>query len=97
MVGYFIESFYRTWQLTIYQGPGSWLSICSEPGLRWVASRAGTTKFDQSARGLVMGWTERLSLSRRANRERSTELGPELAWTYVRCVCIYPARTVQPD
>ncbi|KAJ5585689.1 fungal-specific transcription factor domain-containing protein [Penicillium hetheringtonii] len=65
-----------------HHGPGSWLSICSTPGVRWVSAKTGTTRFHEIADGLVMGWTKKLTLASDTNRERCPE--PELgnAWKY---------------
>ncbi|KAJ5921594.1 fungal-specific transcription factor domain-containing protein [Penicillium verhagenii] len=66
-----------------HHGPGSWLSICSPPGLQWVSAKTGTTRFHQIAETLVMDWTSKLTLSPGRNRERSTEPGTDHAWAYV--------------
>ncbi|KAJ5934040.1 hypothetical protein N7466_003587 [Penicillium verhagenii] len=66
-----------------HHGPGSWLSICSPPGLQWVSAKTGTTRFHQIAETLVMDWTNKLTLSPGRNRERSTEPGTNHAWAYV--------------
>ncbi|KAJ5632774.1 fungal-specific transcription factor domain-containing protein [Penicillium lividum] len=66
-----------------HHGPGSWLSICSTPGLQWVSARAGTTRFHQIAEGLVMGWTNKLTLGSDRNRERCPEPEVKNAWKYV--------------
>lgn len=63
-------------------GPGSWLSICSNPGLQWVCAKVGTTRFNQVAHGLVMDWTSRLTLDRGTLRERSPEPDIQTAWNY---------------
>ncbi|KAJ5756900.1 fungal-specific transcription factor domain-containing protein [Penicillium nucicola] len=66
-----------------HHGPGSWLSICSTPGLQWVSSKTGTTRFYQIAKELVMGWTNKLTLGSGKIRERCLEPEVEKAWTYV--------------
>ncbi|KAE8359557.1 fungal-specific transcription factor domain-containing protein [Aspergillus caelatus] len=66
-----------------HHGPGSWLSICSAPGVQWVSAKAGTTRFHEIAQGLVMGWTKKLTLSSDTIRERCPEPGIENAWKYV--------------
>ncbi|KAE8141779.1 hypothetical protein BDV38DRAFT_268086 [Aspergillus pseudotamarii] len=66
-----------------HHGPGSWLSICSTPGVQWVSAKAGTTRFHEIAQRLVVGWTKRLTLSSDTIRERCPEPGIENAWKYV--------------
>ncbi|KAJ5756857.1 fungal-specific transcription factor domain-containing protein [Penicillium manginii] len=66
-----------------HHGPGSWLSICSTPGVEWVSSKTGTTRFYEVAQGLVMGWTKKLTLASDKIRERCPEPGVEDAWKYV--------------
>ncbi|KAB8212103.1 fungal-specific transcription factor domain-containing protein [Aspergillus parasiticus] len=66
-----------------HHGPGSWLSICSTPGVQWVSAKAGTTRFDEIAQDLVMGWTKKLTLASDSIRERCPEPGVETAWRYV--------------
>ncbi|KAJ5359041.1 fungal-specific transcription factor domain-containing protein [Penicillium cataractarum] len=66
-----------------HHGPGSWLSICSTPGVQWVSAKACTTRFHEIAQGLVMGWTKRLTLTSDTIRERCPEPGIENAWKYV--------------
>ncbi|KAJ6024475.1 fungal-specific transcription factor domain-containing protein [Penicillium herquei] len=66
-----------------HHGPGSWLSICSTPGVQWVSAKTGTTRFYDVAQGLVMGWTKKLTLESDTIRERCPEPGVEHAWKYV--------------
>ncbi|CAI7580131.1 unnamed protein product [Penicillium pancosmium] len=66
-----------------HHGPGSWLSICSTPGVQWVSAKTGTTRFYDVALGLVMGWTRKLTLASGTNRERCPEPGVGNAWKYV--------------
>ena len=65
-----------------YHGPGSWLSICSEPGVRWVCERTGVTDFTESARDLTQDWTRRLNLKRDSTRTKAPELDIKTAWQY---------------
>lgn len=44
---------------------------------------AETDQFDRIARGLVIGWTERLTLAPGTRRDRCIELDVERAWPYV--------------
>ncbi|KAJ5096637.1 fungal-specific transcription factor domain-containing protein [Penicillium angulare] len=67
-----------------HHGPGSWLSICSTPGVQWVSAKTGTTRFYEVAQGLVMGWTKKLTLASDTNRERCPEPDVENAWKYVK-------------
>ena len=65
-----------------YHGPGSWLSICSEPGVRWVCERTGVMDFTESARDLTMDWTRRLKLKQNLTRTKPPELDMRTAWQY---------------
>jgi hypothetical protein len=65
--------------------PGSWMSVCSQPGQRWVCKRTGSADFAESARGLT------LSLRRRSMIEQdpststvADELDEATAWRYVQ-------------
>ena len=71
------------WLLSLTNaGPGSWVSICSQPGLRWVSERAGTTDFAQSAKSLTLGWSRRLKLLSPRTRAEEPEPDEAKAWTY---------------
>ena len=63
-------------------GPGSWLSVCSQPGLSWVAERTGVSDFTESAKELTAGWTRRLKLNQNPNRTEVHELDASTAWKY---------------
>lgn len=65
-----------------YHGPGSWLSICSEPGVRWVCERTGVMDFAESARDLTMGWTRRLKMRQNPARADPPEPDIRTAWQY---------------
>ncbi|BCS23676.1 fungal specific transcription factor domain-containing protein [Aspergillus puulaauensis] len=65
-----------------HHGPGSWLSICSKPGVRWVASKAETSRFGPIAHSLVMDWTKHLTVSQSLSRERCPEPDRETASRY---------------
>ncbi|KAJ5624438.1 hypothetical protein N7510_000747 [Penicillium lagena] len=65
-----------------HHGPGSWLSICSDPGVRWVISRTGTNGFDQIAHDLIGDWTKHLTLSQLPIGENSPEPDIQTAWQY---------------
>jgi hypothetical protein len=63
-------------------GPGSWLSICSEPGIRWVSVRAKSSGFGDIARGLITDWTQHLSFSQCPIQKAGSEPDFEEAWQY---------------
>lgn len=66
-----------------HHGPGAWVSICSEPGLRWVCARTGSVDFIQSARGLIRNWTQRLRCKENRSRNiRAREPEEAKAWAY---------------
>lgn len=71
------------WLLSLTDaGPGSWVSICSQPGLRWVSERAGNTDFAQSAKSLTLGWSRRLKFLSPLTRSEQPEPDEEKAWEY---------------
>ncbi|KAK2123311.1 fungal-specific transcription factor domain-containing protein [Fusarium oxysporum II5] len=65
-----------------HHGPGSWLSICSEPGVRWVSVRARASGFNQVAQDLIADWTKHLTLSQSSIREKGPEPDFDTAWHY---------------
>ncbi|KIW78567.1 hypothetical protein Z517_08405 [Fonsecaea pedrosoi CBS 271.37] len=67
-----------------HHGPGSWLSICSKPGLAWVSQAVGSSDFGESARDLVSTWTRRLTMDMSALAPHpNSEPEPEMAWAFV--------------
>lgn len=71
-------------------GPGSWLSICSNPGIKWVCERTETSGFHESAKGLTLGWTKRLKLQGSMSRHKAPELDLETAWLYSQGKKLFP-------
>ncbi|KAK5217827.1 hypothetical protein LTR72_009490 [Exophiala xenobiotica] len=66
-----------------HHGPGSWLSVCSRPGLDWVSQRTGVSSFDDSAKELIHTWTKRLTVDRnKIIGAKDREPDPETAWKY---------------
>ena len=63
-------------------GPGSWLSICSQPGTRWVAERVGNAEFNRSAKVLTLGWSQRLKLMSPRNKSEEPEPDEQTACKY---------------
>ncbi|ORX96467.1 fungal-specific transcription factor domain-domain-containing protein [Clohesyomyces aquaticus] len=67
-----------------HHGPWSWVSICSLPGLRWVAEKTGNDEFPAVAHELTKTWGKRLKMKRfRTNTSRYPEPEEKDAWTYV--------------
>jgi hypothetical protein len=64
------------------KGPGSFLSICSKPGLKWVTERTGAIEFTEYARTLTSEISRRLKLQVNRVRERAPELDAQTAWKY---------------
>ncbi|KIV98021.1 hypothetical protein PV10_01714 [Exophiala mesophila] len=69
----------RIWE---HHGPGSWLSLCSEPGVAWVRERTGGADFGSTAAKLTPAWNRRWKFGGLANRSRSEEPTAEIAWKY---------------
>ncbi|KAI5460730.1 fungal-specific transcription factor domain-containing protein [Mariannaea sp. PMI_226] len=67
------------WQ---HHGPGSWLSICSEPGIRWVSVKAKSSGFGDVARDLTADWTKHLSFSQCPIQKAGPEPDFDEAWQY---------------
>ncbi|UKZ79983.1 hypothetical protein TrVFT333_007747 [Trichoderma virens FT-333] len=65
-----------------HHGPGSWLSICSKPGIRWVSDKVGSIEFREVAQGLVADWTKHLTLSQYPTTQHGPDLDFETAWRY---------------
>ncbi|KAL5314332.1 hypothetical protein ACEPPN_018758 [Leptodophora sp. 'Broadleaf-Isolate-01'] len=67
-----------------YHGPGSFLSICSKPGIDWVTEKSGSTDFVGIAKAFSRDTTRPLKLDGKINPERAPEPDPETAWRYVK-------------
>ncbi len=63
-------------------GPGSWVSICSQPGQRWISERIGNTDFNQSAKTLILSWSQRLKILSPRNKSEEPEPDEATAWRY---------------
>lgn len=67
-----------------HHGPWSWISVCSQPGLRWVRERTGTDDFIRIATGLTKNWSRRLKMKNPGAAQREVrEPSKTDAWTYV--------------
>lgn len=65
-----------------YHGPGSFLSICSKPGIDWVAERTGVDTFVDVAKTFSTEIARPLKLEQEISTNRVPEPGPEAAWKY---------------
>ena len=66
-----------------HHGPGAWVSVCSQPGLKWVCGRTGSLDFIDSAKGLIRGWTKRLRFKDdEVMSQRAPEPDEQTAWRY---------------
>lgn len=63
-------------------GPGSWLSLCSEPGVSWVTERTGDVDFGKIAQRLTPAWNRRWKYSDQANPPGGQEPDAKTAWRY---------------
>lgn len=86
-----------TYTLLTGTGPASWMSICSQPGVRWVSECIGNEEFARSARSLTLGWSRRLKLMAGWNRFQEPEPEPteEIAWKYCAGESTYLVSTKQ--
>ncbi|PVH76694.1 hypothetical protein DL98DRAFT_464707 [Cadophora sp. DSE1049] len=67
-----------------YHGPGSFLSICSKPGIDWVTEKSGSADFVGIAKAFSRDTTRPLKLDGKINSERASEPDPVTAWRYVK-------------
>lgn len=74
-----------------HHGPGAWVSICSEPGLRWVCARTGSVDFIDSAKGLLRKWTGRLRYKNISRAKWTQEPNEQTALQY--CAGNYDGHT----
>ncbi|OQV03055.1 Fungal specific transcription factor domain-containing protein [Cladophialophora immunda] len=73
-------------QIWEHHGPGSWLSLCSEPGVSWAAEKIGGENFAKSAQKLTAAWNRRWQFDTKtptnSNRVDGSEPEPATAWKY---------------
>ncbi|KAH7007449.1 fungal-specific transcription factor domain-containing protein [Ilyonectria destructans] len=67
-----------------HHGPTSYLSICVNPGIGWIASKIGHSNFTSSAKTLMSSIGGRLKLHKRLSKERIEDPDPKTAWKYTR-------------
>ena len=75
-------------------GPGSWVSICSQPGQRWISERIGNTDFIQSAKTLTLSWSRRLKFMSPRNKAEEPEPDEATAWRYCIGELRAPSRSI---
>ncbi|KAI8939889.1 hypothetical protein NX059_003618 [Plenodomus lindquistii] len=63
-------------------GPHSFLSICTDPGVDWIASRIGVLNYANYATSLEKDISRRFRLRERLSKERVPEPSQETAWLY---------------
>ncbi|KAM5357363.1 hypothetical protein ACJZ2D_016339 [Fusarium nematophilum] len=67
-----------------HHGPTSYLSICVNPGIGWIASKIGHSNFTSSAKTLMSSIGARLRLNKRLSKDRIEDPDPKTAWKYTR-------------
>ncbi|OAL23302.1 hypothetical protein AYO22_06352 [Fonsecaea multimorphosa] len=67
-----------------HMGPSSWITICSLPGLKWVAERSGTNALAEYAKDLTLSWSQRLKFAGLQHRDKSPEPDAQTAWLYTK-------------
>lgn len=65
-------------------GPGSWLTICSEPGRAWIREKTGCVDFAETAQRLATTWNRSWRLNYPYSTPDSDEPDFETAWAYSR-------------
>lgn len=65
-----------------HQGPRSYLSICSTPGVRWVSENTGSSLFGEVAKHFTETLTQILKIRRNLSTTKQEEPEPALAWKY---------------
>ena len=68
-----------------HHGHWSWVSICSQSGLKWVCEVTGRNDFIEMANELTKTWTRRLKTTRSESfQAKSKDLDEATAWKYVQ-------------
>ncbi|KAH7145530.1 fungal-specific transcription factor domain-containing protein [Dactylonectria estremocensis] len=67
-----------------HHGPTSFLPICVNPGIGWIANKIGNSNYTSSAKSLMSTIGGRLKLSKRLSRDIVEDPDPNTAWEYVR-------------
>ncbi|TVY34894.1 putative transcriptional regulatory protein [Lachnellula occidentalis] len=67
-----------------YHGPGSFLSICSKPGMNWVGEKTGSSDFIAIAGMFTRDVTRQLKLDCKISLDRTPEPDRETAWRYTK-------------
>ncbi|KAF2491273.1 hypothetical protein BU16DRAFT_564980 [Lophium mytilinum] len=76
-----------------HHGPQSWLSICSDSGVRWVSQKIGIPDFNNSASSLTNVISRGLKMQQ-MNKHQRPEPDRETAWSYTKA---YFEHTVEAD
>lgn len=64
---------------------GSWMSVCSQPGQRWVCKRTGSVDFVEIAKALALGLKRRLTIEQELSSPKAPDEPDEAtAWTFVQ-------------
>ncbi|KAH8654753.1 fungal-specific transcription factor domain-containing protein [Ilyonectria robusta] len=67
-----------------HHGPTSFLSICVNPGVEWIANKIGHSNFASSAKTLMSSIGGRVKLNKRLSKERIEDPDAKTAWRYTR-------------
>ncbi|TVY30806.1 putative transcriptional regulatory protein [Lachnellula hyalina] len=67
-----------------YHGPGSFLSICSKPGIEWVGEKTGSSDFIAISRTFSRDVTRQLKLDCKISLDRTPEPDRATAWRYTK-------------
>ncbi|KAF2214723.1 hypothetical protein CERZMDRAFT_95115 [Cercospora zeae-maydis SCOH1-5] len=67
-----------------YHGPRSFLSICSQPAVKWVTEQTGRLDFSEAARQFAHDITRRLKMDDDISVARAPEPDAETAWRYTK-------------
>lgn len=70
---------YAHWE---YHGPGSYLSVCSKPGVEWVAKQYGKSDFSHVSQTMGREISDKLRLNRFFGSGRVPPPDEETAWCY---------------
>lgn len=65
-------------------GPNSYLSICADPGVHWIASRIGASDYATCATSLTSTISRKLKLRERLSPERIPDPPKGTAWLYTK-------------
>src|SRR5690242_9568863 len=78
-------------------GPNSFVSICADPGVAWIASRIGASTYATCATSFMCSITRRLKLPKRLSQQRLPDPPMPSAWRYATGASLHTHVSYYPD